>query len=234
MVSDVVLVSGPGRDRSERGLLGGTTGRGAGRRPGVGLAATLVAAPAAAGAALAAAGAPALVAAPAAAGAALAAAGAAALVATAGPRVVVAAGLEAAATATAGAGGLADLGGRHLQARPDLLDGDLEDGARLTLAGLVPARREAALHDDPHAAGERLGGVLGRLPPDRAVQEQGVLVLPLVGLPVEGARRRGDGEVRHRGPRGGEAQLRVGGEVAHHGDRGFACHVRPPVGNSRL
>ncbi len=130
------------------------------------------------------------------------------------------------ALTAAGAAGLLDLGGGHLQARPDLLDVDLEDGALLTLAGLVGARLQSTRDDDPHAAGQRLGRVLGRLPPDRTVQEQGLLVLPVVGLPVERARRRGDGEVRHRRTRGGEAQLGVGGEVADHGDRGFACHVQ--------
>ena len=34
--------------------------------------------------------------------------------------------------------------------------------------------------DDPHAAGERLGDVLGRLAPDGAAQEQRLAVLPLV------------------------------------------------------
>ena len=142
----------------------------------------------------------------------------------AGPRVVAAAGREA--LTAAGAAGLLDLGGGHLQARPDLLDVDLEDGALLTLAGLVGARLQSTRDDHPHAAGQRLGRVLGRLPPDRTVQEQGLLVLPVVGLPVEGARRRGDGEVRHGRTRGGEAQLGVSGEVADHGDRGFACHVQ--------
>src|SRR5919107_1715581 len=96
----------------------------------------------------------------------------------AGPRVVVAAGLEA--LPAAGAAGLGHLGGGVLHRRSDLVHVDLEDGALLALAGLVGPRLEAARDDDPHAAGQRLGGVLGRLPPYRAVQEQRLAVLPLV------------------------------------------------------
>ena len=75
---------------------------------------------------------------------------------------------------------------------------------------------------------ERLGDVLRGLPPDRAGQEQRLAVLPLVGLLVEGARRRRDPEVGHGRTRGGEAQLRVVDEVADDGDDGLACHVRSP------
>src|SRR6476619_7428962 len=221
--------AGPGTGlRSERRLVVVAARGRARRRPGVGLgaalAATLVSAP---GTAALAATRGALAAAPGT--AALAAAARGALAASrgalvAGPRVVAAEALT-----TAGAAGLLHLGGGHLQAGPDLLHVDLEDRALLTLAGLVGPGLEPALHDDAHAAGQRLGRVLRRLPPHRAVEEQGLLVLPLVGLTVERARRRGHGEVRDRGTRGGEAELRVGGEVADDGDRGFACHVRPPV-----
>ena len=116
----------------------------------------------------------------------------------------------------------------YFRRRADLVDVDLEDGALLALAGLVLTLLQAALHDDAHALLEGLGDVLRGLPPDRAGQEQRVAVLPLVGLPVEGARRRGDPEVGHGRPRGGEAQLRVVDEVADHGDDGLACHVRSP------
>ena len=87
---------------------------------------------------------------------------------------------------------------------------------------------QPALHDDAHALLEGLGDVLRGLPPDRAGEEQRVAVLPLVGLLVEGARRRRDPEVRHGRTRGGEAQLRVVDEVADDGDDGLACHVRSP------
>src|SRR4029078_2547068 len=77
-----------------------------------------------------------------------------------GPRGVPAAALLAAAavaTAAATTGGAGDLRGRELQARPDLLDLDLEDGALLPLAGLVAACREAALAHSAPGAGHALG-----------------------------------------------------------------------------
>ena len=114
------------------------------------------------------------------------------------------------------------------QRRADLLDVDLEDGALLTLAGLVLTGLQATLDDHAHAPLEGLGDVLRGLAPDRAGEEQRVAVLPLVALAVEGARRRRDPEVGHGGPRGGEPQLRVVDEVADHGDGGLACHVRSP------
>src|SRR5690606_33301625 len=49
---------------------------------------------------------------------------------------------------------------------------------------------------------------------------------PLVGLLVEGARRRGNGEVRDRCTGGGEAELGVAGEVPDEGDDGFSSHGR--------
>src|SRR6476646_226403 len=143
--------AGPGTGlRSERRLVVVAARGRARRRPGVGLDATLVAA---------------LVAAPRTAALASAALASAALTATrgalvAGPRVVAAEALTA-----AGAAGLLHLGGGHLQARPDLLHVDLEDRALLTLAGLVGPCLEPALNDDAHAAGQRLGRVLRRLPP---------------------------------------------------------------------
>src|SRR5690606_39315659 len=59
---------------------------------------------------------------------------------------------------------------------------------------------------------------------DRAAHEQGVPVLPLVRLAVEGPRRRRHREVGHRRTRGGETQLRVSREVPDHRDDGVTCH----------
>ena len=143
------------------------------------------------------------------------------------PPLTLAAATEA--TATAGAVGAGDLGRGVLQRGTDFFDLDLEDGALLTLAGLVLTRLESALHDDAHAALQRLGDVLRRLAPHRAGEEQRIAVLPLVALLVERAGRRRDPEVRHRGTRGGEAELRVVDEVADDGDDRLACHVRSPL-----
>src|SRR3954451_19636978 len=121
-----------------------------------------------------------------------------------------------------------DLRSGVAQGRTDLVDLDLEDRALLALARLVLTRAQVALHDDAHALLQGLRDVLRGLPPDRAGQEQGLAVLPLVALAVEGARRRGDPEVGHRSTRGGEAELGVVDEVADHGDLGVACHVRSP------
>ena len=74
---------------------------------------------------------------------------------------------------------------RVLQRRADLVDVELDDGALLALAGLERALLEPAGRDDAHAAGQRLGAVLGGLAPDRAAQEQRFAVLPLVGVAVE-------------------------------------------------
>src|SRR5205814_10690127 len=103
--------------------------------------------------------------------------------------------IAAFSTGPAGAG---DLRRRAAPARPDLVDVDLEDRALLALSGLIASRLQPARDDHPHAALERLGDVLGRLTPDRTGEEQRLAVLPLVGLSVEGPRRRGDAEVRDR------------------------------------
>ena len=105
---------------------------------------------------------------------------------------VAAAEVAAAATLAAGPAHLVDLGRGVAQARTDLVDVDLEHRAPLALAGLERARLQPAGHDDPRAALERLGDVLSSLPPDVAGEEQRVAVLPLVGLTIEGARRRRD------------------------------------------
>src|SRR5205823_14344238 len=76
---------------------------------------------------------------------------------------------EAAATTTATATGrLAHLGRGELQRRADLVDLELDDRALLTLAGLERALPQPALHDHAVAAVQRLGDVLGRLPPHAA------------------------------------------------------------------
>src|SRR3954468_2995793 len=94
-----------------------------------------------------------------------------------------------AATATATAGrvtatatattalSLGDFRGRVAQRRADLVDLDFEDGALLAFLRLVAALLEPALDDDPHAALQRLGDVLGRLPPDVAAEEEALAVL---------------------------------------------------------
>src|SRR5690606_7941986 len=124
-----------------------------------------------------------------------------------------------------------DLGGGVAQRRADLVDLDLEDGTLLTLAGLVRPLLETSLHDHPHAALQRLGHVLGRLPPDVAGEEQRLAVLPLARLAVEVPRGRGEAERRDRLPAGGEAQVRVLDEVPDHRDYGVAyCHGLAPAG----
>src|SRR5215207_2665112 len=86
-----------------------------------------------------------------------------------------------------------------LQGRPDLVDIDLEDGTALALSSLVAAGAQPAVDDDPHSLLQRLGDVFGRLPPHGAVQEHCVTVAPLIGLAVERAGSRRDGEVGHCG-----------------------------------
>src|SRR5690606_23995182 len=97
----------------------------------------------------------------------------------------------------------------------------------LALAGFVVALDQAALSNHAHSLGEGFGHVLGSLTPDRAAHEQRVAVLPLIALAVKGARRGGNGEVRHGGTRCGEPQFWIGREVSNHRDGGFACHVTP-------
>src|SRR5690606_35603002 len=120
--------------------------------------------------------------------------------------------------------GLVDLRGGVAQRRADLVDLDLEDGALLTLAGLVRTLLETSLDDHPHAALQGLGHVLGGLPPDVAREEQRLAVLPLARLAVEVPRGRGEAEGRDRLPARGESQIRVLDEVPDHRDYGVACH----------
>src|SRR5690606_40534820 len=78
----------------------------------------------------------------------------------------------AAETAATLPGGAVDLGRGVTQGRADLVDLDLVDGALLAFLGLVGALLEPPLDDDPHPALEALGGVLGRLAPDVAREEE--------------------------------------------------------------
>src|SRR6185312_13134320 len=89
--------------------------------------------------------------------------------------------------------------------------------------GLVRPLLEPPLHDDPHAALEALGGVLRRLPPHVAGQEEAFAVFPLVGLAVHEPRSGRDAESSHGLTRGGEAQLRIVDKIADDGDYGVAC-----------
>src|SRR5918995_1251174 len=146
-----------------------------------------------------------------------------------GPRVLAVVAAASAARTAAAASLAASSVTRHLrggvlQGRPDLVDIDLEDGAALALPSLVAAGAKPTLHDDPHSLLQRLGDVFSRLPPHGAVQEHRVTVAPLVGLTVECARSRRDGEVGHCGTRGCEAQFRVSSEIADQRDWCFACH----------
>src|SRR5215207_9809835 len=109
---------------------------------------------------------------------------------------VAAATAEAATTAAAlTAGGAGDLGRGVAERGADLVDLELDDGALLAFLRVEGTLLQPTRDDDPGAAGERLGDVLGRLPPHVAAEEQRLAVLPLLRLAVEGAGRRGHGEV---------------------------------------
>ena len=136
-------------------------------------------------------------------------------------------GLAAAEAAAArGPAGLGDLGRGVAQRRADLVDLDLVDRALLAFLGLVRPLPQPPGHDDPHAALQRLGDVLGRLPPDVAGQEQRVAVLPLVGVPVEEPRGGGYAEVGDGLAGRRVTQLRVIDKVADDGDLGVSCGHR--------
>src|SRR5699024_9394424 len=90
-------------------------------------------------------------------------------------------------TTSTTAWGLRDLCGGVTQRGADLIDLHFHHRAPLTVAGFEGALHEAALHDDAHALGHRLSSVLRRLTPCRTAHEQGLAVLPLTCLAVEGA-----------------------------------------------
>src|SRR4051812_6510377 len=131
-------------------------------------------------------------------------------------------------TAAATAADLVDLGRGVAQRGADFVDLELDDGALLAFLRLERPLLQAALHDDAGAAGQGLGDVLRRLPPDVAAQEQRLAVLPLARLLVERAGRGRDGEVRDRRTGRGEAQFRVGRQVADHRDDGVSSHRESP------
>src|SRR3954447_24711809 len=143
-----------------------------------------------------------------------------------------AAATEAAAALTAG--GLGDLRGGVAQRGADLVDLQLDDGALLAFLGVERALLEPPADDDPRAAGEGLGHVLGHLPPHVAPEEQRLAVLPLLRLTVEGARGGGHGEVGDRGAGRGEPELRVRRQVADDRDDGFAGHGQCASGRISL
>ena len=117
----------------------------------------------------------------------------------ASPRVVaVAAGRGTAGAALAAARIARDLRCGITQRWADLVYVDLEDRTPLAVTGLVAARPEPALHDDPHPLLQGLGDVLSCLAPHRAVEEHRIAVAPLVGLTIEGAWCGRDGEVCDR------------------------------------
>src|SRR5439155_17348088 len=130
---------------------------GAVRRPRVGLTATAAATAATAVAAALAAGGPA-------AGGALAA---------------------AVAAVSARAGDPVDLGRGVPQRGADIVNLHLVHGPLLALLGLVRPLPQPPRDNHAHAAGQRLGHVLRRLPPHVTGQEQAVPVLPLIGVLVE-------------------------------------------------
>src|SRR3954470_23924732 len=128
------------------------------------------------------------------------------------------------ATAALTTRGTGDLRGGVAEGRADLVDLELDDGALLAFLRVEGALLEPAADDDARTAGQRLGDVLGRLAPDVAAEEQGLAVLPLLRLTVEGPRCRRHGEVGDGSARRREAQFRIGGQVADDGDDDFAGH----------
>src|SRR5829696_6646241 len=150
----------------------------------------------------------------------------AATTAAAGAAEAAATAATEAAAATLTAGGLGDLRGGVAQRGADLVDLQLDDGALLAFLRVERALLEPPADDDPRTAGDGLGDVLGHLAPHVAPEEQRFAVLPLLRLTVEGARRRGHGEVGDGGTRRREPQLGVRRQVADDGDDGFAGHAQ--------
>ena len=114
-----------------------------------------------------------------------------------------------------------------------IVDLNLVHGALLALFGLVAALPQPPADDDPHAALQALGDVLGHLPPDVAGEEEAVAVLPIAGRGVAQPRRRGDPEGRNRLTGWGESEFRVGDEVADDRDGGVSCRHSGAPGLSR-
>ena len=113
-----------------------------------------------------------------------------------------------------------------LQGRADLVDLDLEHGAAFALFGLVGTLTQLASDNDAHTLGQGFRDIFRHLAPAVAREEQGFAVFPLVRLPVKGAGRRRDAEVRNGGAARDEAQLRVCNQVADNGNWGIALsHV---------
>src|SRR6476620_8292915 len=100
-------------------------------------------------------------------------------------------------TLSAGALGAVDLGVGVAQAGADLVDLKLDNGALLAFLGFVGTALQAAGNAHAHALGEGLRDVFGCFAPYRRAEEQGFPVLPLIGLAVEGAGSRRDGEVSY-------------------------------------
>src|SRR6059058_1553101 len=115
-----------------------------------------------------------------------------------------------AATATAATRAAGDLRGRVAQRRADLIDLELDGGALLAVAVVVRPLLQPAGRDDARSLRERARDVLGELAPDTGPEEQRFAVLPVVALPIEGPRRRCDGEVGDRQTVLRVPQLRVG------------------------
>ena len=104
------------------------------------------------------------------------------------------------------------------------LDLEVEGGALLTLVIGVAALREAALHDDAHALGERRDDVVRVLAVGAAPEPQRLAVGPVAGLTVAHARRRGDPEGHPRLACLADARLGIRHEIARDADQRFACH----------
>lgn len=150
------------------------------------------------------------------------------------PGVAAVAGLAAVpatATLTAGALVAVDLRVGVPEARADLVDLELHDGALLAFLGLVGAALQTAADDHAHALGQGFCDVLGSLTPDRSAKEQGLPVLPFIRLAVKGPRGGSNGEVRNGRTGRRETQFGVVGQIANNGDWGFACHLLPPWGS---
>ena len=118
---------------------------------------------------------------------------------------------------------LRDLGSRVPQRRADLIDLHLKARALLAVV-LVAADGQPSGHEHPHALAERFGDVLAVLAPHGAANEHRLPVLPLLGLAIERARCRGDGERRDGRAGGDVVDFWVACQVADDGDDRFVCH----------